>query len=68
MMTFLRRRRRVAARLVGVGEEAGGLDDDVDAEVPPGDVAGVAFGEDLDRLAVDLDGAVVALMAPWKGP
>ena len=35
--------------LGGVGEEAGGLDDDVGAEVAPAQVGGVALGEDRDR-------------------
>ena len=35
MMTFLAPPSMCAARLVGVGEEAGRLDDDVDAEVAP---------------------------------
>ena len=35
------------------GEDAGGLDDDLDAQVAPGQLAGIGFFEDLDRLAVD---------------
>ena len=52
---------RCSGRLVAVGEEAGGLDDDVDAEVAPRQRLGVALGEDLDRLAVDLDAVVDGL-------
>ena len=36
MMTFLAPAVQVALGLRGVGEDAGGLDDDVDAEVTPG--------------------------------
>jgi hypothetical protein len=36
-------------------EDAGRLDDDVDAQLAPRDVGGVALGEDLDGLAVDGD-------------
>ena len=45
----------------GLGEEAGGLDDDVDAELAPGEVGRVALGEDLDDVAVDDDVAVLDL-------
>ena len=48
----------VGTRLVCVGEAAGGLDDEVDAELAPGDGGGVALRDDLDALTVDLDGAV----------
>src|SRR5690606_37348771 len=44
--------------LLGVfllGEDAGRLDDDVDTQLAPGDVGGVALGEHLDRLAADGD-------------
>ena len=40
---------------LGVGEAAGGLDDDVDAQVAPAEVGGIPLGENLDRLAVDDD-------------
>ena len=43
----------VGAGLVGVGEDAGRLDHDVDAEVAPRELARVLDLEDLDRLAVD---------------
>jgi len=45
----------VLARVVGLGEEAGGLDDDVDAQVTPGEVARVALGQHLEGGATDLD-------------
>ena len=51
----------VLARVVGLGEAAGRLDDDVDAQLAPGEVGGVALGEDLDRLAVDDDVVAVEL-------
>ena len=49
------------ARVGGLGEEAGRLDDDVDAELAPGQVRGVALGERLDGLAVDDDVVVVVV-------
>ena len=55
MMTFLAPAVEVLARPVGVGEEAGRLDDDVDAQVAPGQLRRVALGEHLDRLAADGD-------------
>ncbi len=48
----------VGARLGGVGEEAGRLDHDVDVELGPLQVRGVALREDLDDLLADLDLAV----------
>ena len=48
----------VGARLVGVGEQAGRLDHDVDAEVAPRQLGRVLDLEDLDRLAVDDDRVV----------
>ena len=47
-----------ALAFVGLGEEAGGLDDDVDAEVAPRQVGRVALGEHLDGLAADGDRVV----------
>ena len=47
---------RWALALVGVGEEAGGFDDDLGADGGPVELGGVALGEDLDGLAVDGDG------------
>ena len=55
MMTFLAPRVDVGAGLGGVGEEAGGLDDDVDAEVAPLQGGRVALGERRDLLVADLD-------------
>jgi hypothetical protein len=60
MMTFLTVEPRCALALVGVGEEAGGFDDDLRADGGPVELGGVALGEDLDLLAVD-DDEVVAL-------
>jgi hypothetical protein len=45
----------VLAGVVGLGEEAGGLDDDVDAEVAPRAGGRVALGEHLHGLPGDLD-------------
>ena len=55
MMTFLTVRAEVGLGLFGVGEEAGGLDDDLGADGGPVELGGVALGEDLDLLAVDGD-------------
>ena len=41
--------------LGGVGEEAGGLDDDVHAQLAPGQLGGVAVSQHADGLAVDDD-------------
>src|SRR4029450_3753309 len=41
--------------LVGVGEEAGRLDDDVRAQVTPGEVGRVTLGERLERVATHGD-------------
>src|SRR5699024_5456887 len=48
----------VGPRLLRVGEEPGGLDDDVDAEVVPRELRGVTLGEGADERAVDLDAAL----------
>ena len=56
MMTFLTVRAEVGLGLFGVGEEAGGFDDDLGADGGPVELGGVALGEDLDLLAVDGDG------------
>ena len=42
-------------RLRGIGEDAGALEDDVDAEVAPRQGGRVALGQDLDLAAVDDD-------------
>ena len=44
--------------MLAVGEEAGGLDDDVDAEVAPRQRLRVALGEHLELVAVDRDAVV----------
>ena len=49
------------ARVDGLGEEPGRLDDDVDAELGPGEVCGVALREDQDGLAIDDDLVAVEL-------
>jgi len=48
----------VAARPAGVGEDAGGLDHDLDAVVAPRNLPGVALGDHGDALAVDHEVAV----------
>ena len=52
MTTFLAPASRCALALVAVGEEAGGLHDHVHAQLAPGEVGRLAFGEHLDRMAV----------------
>ena len=54
---LLRARVEVLLRVVPLGEEAGRLDHDVDAEVAPRQVGRIALLEDLDLLAVDRDRA-----------
>ena len=49
MRTFLAPAVDVLAGVLGLGEAAGRLDDDVDAQLAPGEVRGVALFEDLDR-------------------
>jgi hypothetical protein len=44
-----------------VGEQAGRLDHDVDAQLTPGQRAGIALGEDSQLAAVHLDGAVASV-------
>ena len=51
----------VLGGVVALGEQAGRLDHDVDAEVAPGQVGRIALGEHLDLGAVDGDRAVAGL-------
>ncbi len=51
----------VGLGLGGVGEEAGGFDDDLGAYAGPVELGGVALGEDLDLFAVDGDEVVAVL-------
>jgi len=53
---FLDRAAEVGFGLLGVGEEAGGLDYDFGAYGSPVELGGVALGEDLDGFAVDGEG------------
>ena len=48
----------VGGRLVAIGEEAGRLDDDVDAEIAPGQLLRIADGEHLEQVAGDVDAVV----------
>jgi hypothetical protein len=48
----------VGLGLFGVGEEAGGFDDDLRADGGPVELGRVALGEDLELLAVDDDGVL----------
>ena len=64
-----RRPSRCLAASSRVGEEAGRLDHDVDAEVAPRQRRRVALGEDLDLVAVDDDARrSVASTSPGKRP
>ena len=58
MMTFLAPAVEVLGGVGALGEEAGRLDHDVDAEVAPRQRGRVALGEHLDLVAVDDQGAV----------
>ena len=51
----------VLCRTLALGEEPGRLDDDLDAEVAPGQRRGVALGQHLHVLAVDHELAVAGL-------
>ena len=57
MITFLAPASMCALAFVGVGEDAGALEHDVDAEVAPRQRRRVLLGEDLDLAAVDDDRA-----------
>ena len=52
---------KVLLGAVALREEAGRLDDDVDAEVAPRKVRGIALGEELDLVSADRDRAVAEL-------
>ena len=58
MIDLLGAGRDVGGGLVGVGEEARRLEDDVDAEIAPGQRRRVLLLEDLDLAAVDDQGVV----------
>jgi len=58
---------RCGARLLSVCEEACGLDDDLDAEVFPGDRRGVALATTLMLLPLTRIASSVAVMSPGKG-
>ena len=51
--TFLAPPTRWPLGLLGLGEKAGGLDDDLNADRGPGKLGGVLLGEHLDEAAVD---------------
>ena len=55
---LLRTRRKMFGRSITVTEMTGRLDDDVDAEVRPRELSGVALAEDCDLVAVDHQAAV----------
>jgi hypothetical protein len=59
-----RARVEVLGGVGALGEEAGGLDDDVGAQVAPRQVGRVALGEHLEQLAVDQDAVIGDLDRP----
>ena len=67
-MTFLAPASRCLAAVVALGEEAGRLDHDVDAEVAPRQRGGIALLERLDVLAVDPQRAVADLDRALERP
>jgi hypothetical protein len=46
---------------IGLGEEAGRLDHDVDTQIAPRQVAGLAIGQHLELLAVHADDSVAGV-------
>ena len=59
----------VLGGVLAVGEQAGGLDHHVGAELAPGQRAGIALGQHADLLAVDRAGrSSVASTSPGNGP
>ena len=55
---FLNGGAEVRLGLGGIGEVAGGLNDDLSSYFGPGKLGGIALGEDLDLFAVDGDEVV----------
>ena len=62
MITLLAPSCEVLGGALTVGEQAGGLDHHVDPQLAPGQLAGVALGEHLQLVAVDLDRVPRALV------
>ena len=54
--------------LGGIAENAGGFDHDLDAQVFPGQVTGVALGEDLDVLPSTTRSLALTSTVPWYLP
>ncbi len=52
----------MALGLFGLGEETGGLNDELDAHRGPGELGGGAGGDDLDLVAVDHEHIVLGLV------
>src|SRR6266487_1003486 len=50
---FFRAALQVCGGFAGIGEEAGGLDNDVGTKVRPGDLRGIALRDDLDFVPID---------------
>ena len=59
MMTFFAPASQVLARVPGLGEPPGGLDDHVHPEVAPGQRRGVPLGEHADLRVADQDRVAV---------
>ena len=68
MMTFLAPPSMWRLGLGGVGEEAGRLDDDVDAEVAPGQLRRVALGEGTIFLPPTMIASSVAFTSAARRP
>src|SRR5699024_9996227 len=58
----------VGLGLLGVGEDAGGLDDDVGADLAPREVVRIALGVRLEGVVVDGDGVRVVRAVVGKPP
>ena len=63
-----RARLEVLGGLVALGEEAAALEDQVHAELLPGQLGGIALGEHADRLPVDGEPVLVRAHVPGEGP
>ena len=59
MMTFFAPARQMLRRIVAVGEEPGGLEHEIDAEILPRKSRRISDRQDLEVVTIDLD-AVVA--------
>ena len=65
---LLRARGEMLLRALPVGEEAGGLEDDVDAQVAPRERRGIALREHPNLLARGAQTPSASSTSPWNGP